>query len=525
MPSILMRSRLTLASAALALAAASAAAEPFACPTTGGELIFALEAQVPGLDWHVSNATATRNVALHIFESLMTRDDNMNPIFQLAEDVAVSDDGLTYTFTLRDGVTFHNGKTMTSADVVASFNRYREVGVDRGILEPVEGWEAPDARTFVLRLKEPRPLFLEALSVFTVPISIIPAEYESAPPQQLPIIGTGPYKLDELRADSFVRLVRHDGYRPDERFETMTGMGGRRVACLDAITFRMMTEAAARTAALEVGEVHGVEDVPAASVARIEADPNLTVTKRDAFWMNVFYPNHSAPPTDNLKVRQAMLAALDFDEIMDAATEGNYKLNMGFQFPGQLYYTEEGSELLNQADPERARALLAEAGYDGTPIVLLTNRQFPIMYNTSLVMAEQLKAAGMNAELLVLDWPAALAKSQQETTGWNVFHTGWITVIALGGPQTLRQMAEPNPVHKPVDLKVDPEFMAAFREVQTAPELADRQAAFARAQRRALETVMAVPLGVAPKVQAVRSNVKGFSTYYNTRLTNVWLEN
>jgi peptide/nickel transport system substrate-binding protein len=525
MPPIVNLTRLTLATAALALAAGTATAAPFTCPRTGGTLIFALEAQVPGLDWHVSNSTATRNVALNIFESLITRDENMNPILQLAESVSLSDDGLAYTFRLREGVTFHNGKVMTSADVVASFNRYRQIGVDRGILEPVSGWEAPDASTFVLRLRERRPLFLEALSAFTVPISIIPAEFETAAPQQLPVIGTGPYKLDEFRADSFVRIVRHDGYRPDERYETMSGFGGRRVPCLDSVTFRMMTEAAARTAALEVGEVHGVEDVPAASRQRLEADRNLTVTARDTFWMNVFYPNHSAPPTDNPLVRQAMLAALDFDEIMEAATEGNYKLNMGFQFPGQLYYTEEGRELLNQANPARAKALLAEARYDGTPIVLLTNRQFPVMYNTSLVMAEQLKAAGMNAELLVLDWPAALAKSQQETTGWNVFYTGWITVIALGGPQTLRQMAEPNPVHKPVDLKVDPEFMAAFMKVQTAPELADRQAAFAAAQRRALETVMAVPLGVAPKVQAVRANVKGFSTYYNTRVTNVWLEN
>jgi peptide/nickel transport system substrate-binding protein len=464
-------------------------------------------------------------VALNIFESLVTRDENMNPTLELAQSLDISADGKTYTFKLREGVQFHNGKPLTSADVVASFNRYRRVGVDRGLLDPVEAWSAPDAATFVLTLKEARPLFLEALSAFTVPVAIIPAENAEAAPQQLPVVGTGPYRLDEFRADSHVRLRRFDAYRPDTRYNDITGFGGRKVSCLDSVMFRMMTEPAARTAALEAGEVHAVEDVPAASQKRLRENPAIKLSRLETFWMQIAYPNHSAPPTNNPKVRQAMLAAMDFDEIMEAATEGQYKLNPGFQFPGQQYFTDEGKELLNQKNRDRARQLLREGGYNNEKIILLTNREFPVMYNTSLVMAEQLKAAGMNAELLVLDWPAALQRSQRETEGWNVFYTGWITVIALGGPQTLRQMAEPNPVHKPVGNKVDPAFMAAFNEVQTLPTLEGRRAAFARAQRRALEDVMAIPFGVAPKVQAVRANVENYRSYYNTRVSNIWLRN
>jgi peptide/nickel transport system substrate-binding protein len=512
-----------IAGAGLATMAAPAGAQAFQCPRVGGELIYALEARVPSLDWHVSNATASRNVALNIFESLVTRDEKMNPTLELAQSLDVSADGKTYTFKIREGVQFHNGKTLTSADVVASFNRYKRIGVDRGLLDPVEKWDAPDANTFVLTLKEARPLFLEALSAFTVPIAIIPAENADAPPQQLPIVGTGPFRLDEFRADSHVRIRRFDGYKPDARYTDIMGFGGHKKACLDAVTFRMMTEPAARTAALEAGEIHAVEDVPAASQKRLSENKNIKLSLLETFWMQIAYPNHSAPPTDNLKVRQAMLAAMDFEEIMEAATEGKFKLNYGFQFPGQLYYTEEGKELINQKNKDRAKQLLAEAGYKGEEIVLLTNREFPVMYNTSLVMAEQLKAAGMNAKLLVLDWPAALQMSQRETKGWNVFYTGWITVIALGGPQTLRQMAEPNPVHKPVNNKVDPAYMAAFNEVQSQPSLEARRAAFARAQRRILEDVIAIPFGVAPKVQAVRANVENYRSYYNTRMSNIWL--
>jgi peptide/nickel transport system substrate-binding protein len=287
----------------------------------------------------------------------------------------------------------------------------------------------------------------------------------------------------------------------------------------------MMPEAGARTAALEVGEVHGVEDVPPASRQRLAGNNALRLSRLETFWLNVAYPNFSAPPTDNPRVRQAILAALDFEEIMEAATEGQFRLNRAFQFPGQLYHTEEGAELLHQRNPARARQLLREAGYNNERVVLLTNRQFPIMYNTSVVMAEQLKAAGINAELLVLDWPAALQMSQRERQGWNFFYTGWITVVALGGPQTLRQMAEPNPVYVPPNNRVDPAFMAAFAEVNTAPTLEARRAAFARAQRIAFEQVMAIPFGVAPKVQAVRAQVENYVPYYNTRFSNVWLRN
>ena len=509
----------------LAVAAGQVQAQAFTCPRTGGDLVFGLEARVPSLDQHTSNSTATRNVAMNIYESLVTRDESMNPTLELAESFALSQDGKTYTFKLRQGIQFHNGKTMTSADVLASFERYKRVGVDRSILAPIDSWAAPDASTFVITLKEARPLFIETLSSFTVPVVIIPAENAQAPAQQLAAVGTGPFKVDEYKADSHVKLRRFDGYKSDTRYTQLMGFGGNKRACLDTVTFRMMTEAAARTAALEVGEIHGVEDVPPASQKRLRENKALKTARLETFWMNVAYPNFSNPPTDNPKVRQAMLAAMDFEEIMEAAHEGQYKLNPGFQFPGQQYYTEAGKELLNQKNQAKARQLLKEAGYKGEKIELLTNREFPVMYNTSLVMAEQLKAAGMNAELVVLDWPAALQRSQKETTGWNVFYTGWITVIALGGPQTLRQMAEPNPVYRPKDNKVDPAFTAAFNEVNTLPTLQARQAAFARAQRIAIEQVMAIPFGAAPKTQAVRANVENYKAYYNTRMSNVWMSN
>ncbi len=110
-----------------------------------------------------------------------------------------SPDSKVYTFKLRDGVHFHNGKLFTPADARASFERYARVGIDRSILTPVDHYDTPDASTFVITLKDPRPGFIEAMSSITVPIIIIPeASNKDAPPQQLPSVGTGPWQLDQF---------------------------------------------------------------------------------------------------------------------------------------------------------------------------------------------------------------------------------------------------------------------------------------------------------------------------------------
>src|ERR1044072_8969805 len=111
--------------AAFACSTGLASAAPFKCPNVGGEFVFGQEANVNSLDQPASNTISTRNIAMNIFETLMTRDENNNPITDLAESYVESPDRLTYTFKIRDGVKLHNGKPMTSAGVLASFDRYR----------------------------------------------------------------------------------------------------------------------------------------------------------------------------------------------------------------------------------------------------------------------------------------------------------------------------------------------------------------------------------------------------------------
>src|SRR5580698_8850889 len=134
--------------AGLAFAASGAAAAPFKCPHVGGDFVFGQEANINSLDQMTSSTISTRNVAMNMFEALMTRDENFSPILDLADSMTEAPDHMIFTFKLRQGVHFHNGKEMTSADVVASFNRYNKVGLARNALDNVDHWDAPDKDTF-----------------------------------------------------------------------------------------------------------------------------------------------------------------------------------------------------------------------------------------------------------------------------------------------------------------------------------------------------------------------------------------
>jgi peptide/nickel transport system substrate-binding protein len=500
-------------------------AAQFKCPQVGGDFVFGQEANVNGLDQIASSSISTRNIAMNIFESLVTRDENNNPIADLAASFTESPDRLTYTFKLREGVRFHNGKTMTSADVLASFDRYNKVGLDRSMFNNVAKWETPDASTFVVHLKVPQPTFITALSSFSVPVVIIPSELADAAPMQLKIIGTGPWQLTEFVPGGFVKLKRFDGYTPNTSYEDRTGFGGYKQACFDTVTFRIVSEPGARVAGLQTGELQGVEDLPTKSLPAIKKDANIKILPLHNWWIQITTPNESEPPTDNLNFRKAVQAVLDMDEIMDAATDGNYRLNAGFQYPNQPDYTDAGKETYNQRNAKLAKEYLAKSGYKGEPVVLLTSKDYTAMYNSALVMAEQMKAIGIKAELKVLDWPSAVQMRRNTTKGWNFYFTGHGTQPALGPLAEMQFFIPPNDVYKSKDPAGDPDLVAAWKDMNQQPEAKDRQAAFARMQKLILDRVYAIPFGSLTKVQGVRANVEGFTPFRIPRMSNVWFKN
>jgi peptide/nickel transport system substrate-binding protein len=513
---------------ALALLAATALLAPVAAlppagaaPRRGGEMIFAQEAQVSGLDMHFSSAISSRNIALHIYESLLTRDESNAPIAELAERWTASGDGLTYTFPLRKGVLFHNGKEMTSADVLASYQRYQRLGVDKKLLDPVAAMTAVDRYTFQLKLKKAVPTFIEELSSFRVPIVIMPAEETAKGGGKTePYIGTGPYQFVEWIPDSHVKLKRFDRYKVNETLPDRSGFGGRKVAYFDAVTFRIVTEGGARVAGLEKGELHGVEDVPTKAAQRLKSNRNVVLYPLERFWIHIAIPNHARPPTDNLLVRRAIQVGLNMDEIMEAATDGAYSLQAGYQYPGNPYYTDAGKERYNPKDTEQAKRLLKEAGYKGEEVVLITNSDYQTMYNAAIVMAEQMKAFGLNVKTEVSDWPTQ-RKKREDPKAWNFYFTGFGTGPSVGPAAALIDLLPPVNLQ---NAAVDPVLHQAFDDLLNKATPEERKAAFVRAQARIYEQVHAVKFGDLTKIQAVRANVKGFKPHRIPRMWGVWFE-
>lgn len=486
---------------------------------TGGTVVLAQQAQPPSLDAATTSSEATRNFASHVFEGLFTRDEKAQVIPQLAEDYAVAEDGLSVVIRIRAGITFHNGKTMTAEDVKASLERYRTVGASAKIMDPVTEIAAVDPSTIKVTFDQPVPIFIEQLSTPRGPVVIIPAEEAAKPANQADVIGTGPYQFVEYVPDSHLTLKRFEGYAPDERFEGPSGFGGKRAAHLDEITVRFVPEAGARSAGLEAGEFQAVDNLVAPTARRLQSNSEIAVHEVMPWSMQTFFFNTAMPPTDNQKLRQAILAALQMEEIMAIASDGLYQMEAAWQYSEGAYYDGgAGTELYNQGDAEKAKALLADAGYAGEELIMLTDNAYKNNQDATVVAAEQLRSIGINVTIKTLDWPSTV-KTRGQTTGWNM------VPIAIGtepweGPYGVAVLLTEAVIHK----MQDPEMEALYDQLISSPEQEARKAVFSEIQRAIYDKVYAIKLGNLGQYVAVRSNLKGYKPYRMPRFWDVWYE-
>ena len=222
---------LTSMLSALTLSAALGVAAPMGvtlAQTMGGDVIIAQGSNPPSLDAMATSSGASRNITMNMYETLYGFSESIQPIPILAEGVEISDDGLKYVFTLRQGVKFHNGKEMTAKDVKASLERYRKVGATGTMLEPVASIDITGDYEVTLTMKQATPTFLEAFSSPRAPAVIIPEEDGQAEAGKTSLIGTGPYKYVEYIPDDHVTLARFDDYTQDTRSEGIDGFGGKK---------------------------------------------------------------------------------------------------------------------------------------------------------------------------------------------------------------------------------------------------------------------------------------------------------
>lgn len=405
--------------------AEEAPAEEAAAPAAvKDELNVAITANPPSLDAHVVNSNITAGIGTHIYEPLFALNGNYEPTPVLAESYSVDDTGLVYTIKLRQGVKFHNGQEMTADDVVASMTHWLE---NSGKAQPLIGgstFEKVDNYTITMTVNEAASDIMLVLAgpiqfAAIYPKSVVDAAGEEGITEY---IGTGPYKLEEWKQDQYVHLVRYDDYQspPGES----SGFTGKKLAATENIYFRVVTDDSTRIAGVQTGQYDIAENIPLDRYESLAADPNLTLSTKTAGTLNLFI-NTSKGPLANETLRQAVLAALNCDDIM-LASYGNpslYALDPGWCIPSDAQWgSEAGGEYYNQNNLDKAKELLTQAGYNNEPIVLVTTPDYSEMYNATLVVHDQLVKAGFNATVESYDF-STFMEHRADTEQFDLFIT------------------------------------------------------------------------------------------------------
>ncbi len=489
----------------------------------GGAAIVGTSSAPPLTDAQASTAEASRNISMHWIETLFARDENANPIPELATKADISADGKTYVFTLRQGVKFHNGQEVTAEDVVASMERYAKVGGSSGIMKPVTGLTATSKYVVTVTLANPVPGFIDLISSPGAPVGIMPKSEGDKERGKISHIGTGPYQFVEYIPDSHVLVRRFDAYSQNANFQKRDGFGGKKTAWFDTVRFRHIPESGARAAALEAGEIHAVDALPAPAAKRLKDNRSVKIYEVMPFAFHLLVVNGAFGPTQDVKVRQAIQAILDKEEIMAIAGEGLYRLTHGWQHPGTAYFAGDvGKEHYNQKNIAKAKQLLTESGYKGEEIVLLTDSSYQWQHDTGVVAAEQLRKAGLNIKLNVVDWPTAF-NIRLKPEGWGLWVVG-MGIQPYEGPYAVAAFFTTDNGGKGAQWVSDPELQRANTVLNTALSLDDRKKAFGDFQKRFFDVVPAIKLGDLGRYQATRGNVQGYAPGRIPRMWDVWFE-
>ena len=368
---------------------ASDAPAATAAPQQPTRLVMRASTDPDNLDPHLSAASLTQQIMLNVFEGLVkpAPDGSVTPA--LAESYTVSEDGLTYRFALRTGARFHNGQPVTAADVQYSFDRLMGKGAPDGkpltsSLADVERVETPDAATCVITLKQVNASFVNLLSTLAILPAANDGQHDKSP------VGTGPYRFVSYEPQQRIVLEKFADYWQDTR------------DLIDQVEFRIIKDD--QTALLQLQS--GAIDFTSVSAEQLPALGNaFTVVSHPANSVFIMGMNHARPPFDQVKVRQAINHAIDKDAIIQAVFDG-YAVKLGSNMsPVMAKYYQDGLQDRYPYDPDRAKALLAEAGYpNGFTTTLSISSHADLYGRTAQIIADQLAQVGIQAAIETVEW-------------------------------------------------------------------------------------------------------------------------
>ena len=500
---------------ALAASLTLALVQPAAAQKKGGDVIIAMSNAPPSLDPHATSAQVARNVNLHVFETLYARDENARPVPDLAEGVTISPDGLSYAFTLRRNVKFHNGKDMTPADVVASLERYRKAGASPALVSAIDSVAATGANQVTIKLKSVQSTFLGNLSSPRAPIAIMPAAEAAKEMGKADPIGTGPFKHAEYKPDSHVKLVRFDDYKPNPAYKERDGFAGAKIAYVDSVTFRFMPEAGARDAALATGQVHLNETAAAPTAKQMRGNPNFQVISVLPFAAQVLKFNMAQGPGADLNFRRAVAQAVDAEEILAVAYADIYRVDQSWVYAGSAYHNNRKA---SKPDLAAAKASLARSTYKGEALTFIIDNIRPNI-DAATMFQQQMAQIGVKVDIKVADWPTTSKIGLGSDEGWN-FWTHGFGIEPYEGPVSSMS----HWVKGQGQRKADPVIDGLFDKINAEMNLDAQKKLFAEFENRMADQVIAINLGQYGLFQIATSKLKNFKAYRIPRMWGVWLE-
>lgn len=368
----------------------------------GEQLIVAVSTDAVTLDPHVQNDSHSEQIVAMLYNTLLKFEEDGTIVNDLAESYTVSEDKRTWTFKLKEGVKFHNGKEMTAADVKATYERFMADDADatrlvvKEITKMFEAVEVNDQYTVSITTDKPYGPMMPLLcnrSLAIMDADIIAKHGASTGDFPESVIGTGPYKIKSWKKDEEIVLVRFDDY---------FGTPGKS----DALHFRVMPEAATRVIALETGEVDFVKQFPAEDMERLQENPEINVIQKPSVGARLFRFGCNDEIISNTKVRQAIAYAIDRTVFVEGLFPGLAMHSTGPMTPSVWGYHNLG---VIERDLDKAKKLLAEAGYpDGFKTKIVTTPRYAKGVELAETLAAQLAEVGIEAEIEVLEWSVIL---------------------------------------------------------------------------------------------------------------------
>jgi peptide/nickel transport system substrate-binding protein len=499
------------------LASAAAIAALVSVPLSAQTLKVVMHSDLKVLDPIWSGAYIVRNHGYMLYDTLFAMDEQFQIKPQMVDTWTVSDDGLTWTFKLRDGLEWHDGTPVTPEDCIASLKRWAvRDSMGLKLSQSLADYKVVDPKTFQMVFKEKFGPVLESLGKPSVVVPFIMPKRvaETDPYKQIDdYTGSGPFilKKDEWKPGEKTVYLKNPKYKP--RPEPASGLAGGKVVNLDRVEWVWIQDTETQVNALLKGEIDMIESVNYDTLPVLEKDKGVRVIKGRTSNQYVFRMNWLIPPFNNVKIRQAAMVALSQQEFLQAniGDERYYRVCKALFTCDTPLASEVGMADVLNGNAQKAREMLKEAGYDGTVVVMPQPSDLNVIKQLPLVAKAQLERAGFKVEVQATDWTTMVnrlvtKRGPTSEGGWNAFATSWVQVDILDPLMTpyLAATCDKARAGWPCD-----EEMEKLRDKYVrATTLAEKKAVAEDVQRRFVEIVTHVHLGEWTGASAVRANIE-----------------